>query len=376
MNKNLSTREKIVASAIKLFGADLYENISIARICKEANVSNGIIYTYFKNKEELFIYLINKSINTIKESLSEIHGDTTAEKLECFIKANLKLTKENFSLICVYRAGQYNFSDKEIELKKIYNDSLEKVFNRKIDKYEHFFLMSGIRFINIYYTTRKLKCDTKFLAKSLLFGFLGDSHISPEKFCEMSFYLRIPLNNSNVKCQLLESGIELFKQKHFSKIKVNEITKSVSISSGAFYNYFPNKEEFLYQILKRFKKQVSYFLRDNYKKKFSPNENHVLILYLLYEYYEEAYFKYRLIREMEFIQPKTYTEFVEKDITFYMDTLSELNYSYEKKNILACILLGIAHYMGIDFFYTKTITDKFEFLNSMSNLFKNGVDKD
>lgn len=373
MTKNNSTKDKIIEAAIDLFATQPYEEVSVAQICKNAGVSNGIIYTYFKNKSELFQYLLEEVITRIEHYFEDIQGDTIRERLESYININLNLTKKEFKLIKIYRAGQYKFIDYEKKIKIIYNNGLEKVFGRKMDKYENFFILSGIRFINVFYVENNLECDVKFLVKILLYGFLGDFKISIKSFNEMSFFLRVPFNSSSIKCQLLEKGTEIFMTKDFYDVKVLDITKSASISSGGFYNYFENKDEFFNEIMIRFKKQLFHFLRDNYKKNFLPNENHVMFLYLMLEYFKDSYYKDKLVREMEFVVPDLYFSFLEKDFKFYIETLDDLNYSFERKKIIASVLLGIAHYMRIEFFYTKNITNKEEFLEKMAYYFKNGI---
>lgn len=373
MTKNNSTKDKIIEAAIDLFATQTYEEVSVAQICKNAGVSNGIIYTYFKNKSELFQYLLEEVITRIEHYFEDIQGDTIRERLESYININLNLTKKEFKLIKIYRAGQYKFIDYEKKIKIIYNNGLEKVFGRKMDKYENFFILSGIRFINVFYVENNLECDVKFLVKILLYGFLGDFKISIKSFNEMSFFLRVPFNSSSIKCQLLEKGTEIFMTKDFYDVKVLDITKSASISSGGFYNYFENKDEFFNEIMIRFKKQLFHFLRDNYKKNFLPNENHVMFLYLMLEYFKDSYYKDKLVREMEFVVPDLYFSFLEKDFKFYIETLDDLNYSFERKKVIASVLLGIAHYMRIEFFYTKNITNKEEFLEKMAYYFKNGI---
>ena len=373
MTKNNSTKDKIIEAAIDLFATQTYEEVSVAQICKNAGVSNGIIYTYFKNKSELFQYLLEEVITRIEHYFEDIQGDTIRERLESYININLNLTKKEFKLIKIYRAGQYKFIDYEKKIKIIYNNGLEKVFGRKMDKYENFFILSGIRFINVFYVENNLECDVKFLVKIILYGFLGDFKISIKSFNEMSFFLRVPFNSSSIKCQLLEKGTEIFMTKDFYDVKVLDITKSASISSGGFYNYFENKDEFFNEIMIRFKKQLFHFLRDNYKKNFLPNENHVMFLYLMLEYFKDSYYKDKLVREMEFVVPDLYFSFLEKDFKFYIETLDDLNYSFERKKVIASVLLGIAHYMRIEFFYTKNITNKEEFLEKMAYYFKNGI---
>ena len=371
--KDNSTKDKIISAAIDLFAELPYEEVSVAQICKNAGVSNGIIYTYFKNKIELFQYLLEEVIRRIESYFENIEGNGIKERLESYININLELTKKEFKIIRIYRAGQYKFIEYEKKIKIIYINGLEKVFNRKMEMYESFFLLSGIRFINIFYTANNLECDVKFLVKILLYGFLGEFKISIKNFNEMSFFLRVPFNSSSVKCLLLEKGTEIFMKKDFFDIKILDITKAASISSGNFYNYFSSKDEFFKEIIVRFKKQLFYFLKDNYKKEFLPNENHVMFLYLMLEYFKDSYYKDKIMREAEFIAPELYFKYLNKDFNFYLETLDELNYSFERKKIIVAILLGIAHYMRIEFFYTKNIANKEEFLEKISYFLKNGV---
>ena len=373
IQKDNSTKEKIISTAIDLFAELPYEEVSVAQICKNAGVSNGIIYKYFKNKIELFQYLLEEVIRRIESYFENIEGNGIKERLESYININLELTKKEFKIIRIYRAGQYKFIEYEKKIKIIYINGLEKVFNRKMEMYESFFLLSGIRFINIFYTANNLECDVKFLVKILLYGFLGEFKISIKNFNEMSFFLRVPFNSSSVKCLLLEKGTEIFMKKDFFDIKILDITKAASISSGNFYNYFSSKDEFFKEIIVRFKKQLFYFLKDNYKKEFLPNENHVMFLYLMLEYFKDSYYKDKIMREAEFIAPELYFKYLNKDFNFYLETLDELNYSFERKKIIVAVLLGIAHYMRIEFFYTKNITNKEDFLEKISYFLKNGV---
>ena len=373
IQKDNSTKEKIISAAIDLFAELPYEEVSVAQICKNAGVSNGIIYKYFKNKIELFQYLLEEVIRRIESYFENIEGNGIKERLESYININLELTKKEFKIIRIYRAGQYKFIEYEKKIKIIYINGLEKVFNRRMEIYESFFLLSGIRFINIFYTANNLECDVKFLVKILLYGFLGEFKISIKNFNEMSFFLRVPFNSSSVKCLLLEKGTEIFMKKDFFDIKILDITKAASISSGNFYNYFSSKDEFFKEIIVRFKKQLFYFLKDNYKKEFLPNENHVMFLYLMLEYFKDSYYKDKIMREAEFIAPELYFKYLNKDFNFYLETLDELNYSFERKKIIVAVLLGIAHYMRIEFFYTKNIANKEEFLEKISYFLKNGV---
>jgi TetR/AcrR family fatty acid metabolism transcriptional regulator len=54
MSKKLFKRESIIQAAIQVFGRKSFNDSNITEIAQKANVAEGTIYQYFKNKEDLF----------------------------------------------------------------------------------------------------------------------------------------------------------------------------------------------------------------------------------------------------------------------------------------------------------------------------------
>lgn len=369
-----STKEKIIKSALVLFSENYYHDVSVLEICKHANVSNGIFYNYFNTKEEVFLVLLEETINRIAEYFKGIKGRSVEERLKSFIDINLELTKNEFRLIKVYREGQYEFIDYEKKIKKTYKKALEFVYGRKLNKYEFFFLISGLRFINTYYIPRNLNCDSNFVVRVLMYGIGQELRLNINDLDDFSFYLRVPYNSSNVRCAFLNTGLDILSTTSFSNFRVQDLMKKLSLSIGTFYNHFKDKNEFLKILLLRIRKQLFYYLKDNYIVENSFMDNYLLFLYLLFEYYKEAPYKYTLLREFEFIYPHLYNRFIDEDINFYVQVLlHDLLLTKEKKNLLASLLLGYNHYMGIEFFYLKNFNDKKEFFNHLMNFLENGI---
>ncbi len=71
---------QILAAAAKVFGAKGYERATIADIAKEAGISEGSIYNYFKNKGDLLVSLPNRVIQPKIESLNARAGDRSPEE--------------------------------------------------------------------------------------------------------------------------------------------------------------------------------------------------------------------------------------------------------------------------------------------------------
>ena len=57
------------------------------------------------------------------------------------------------------------------------------------------------------------------------------------------------VGRDKVRIQLFETGFELIKQHGMKKTSVSEIAKKTGIATGTFYNFFPSKEEFIYQLV-------------------------------------------------------------------------------------------------------------------------------
>lgn len=51
-------REAIVSAAVETFGKNDYKNASTETIARRAGISKGLLFFYFKNKKELYLYLM------------------------------------------------------------------------------------------------------------------------------------------------------------------------------------------------------------------------------------------------------------------------------------------------------------------------------
>ncbi len=66
----MSTKEKIVSTALRLFSQNGYEKTSIREIAREAEISLGLMYNYFKGKEGLLEAIFNVGLEDIQASFA------------------------------------------------------------------------------------------------------------------------------------------------------------------------------------------------------------------------------------------------------------------------------------------------------------------
>ncbi|MDU1412286.1 MAG: TetR/AcrR family transcriptional regulator [Clostridium sp.] len=122
-------QKKILDAAKNEFITYSYYDASINRIIKESDISRGSFYMYFENKEDLFIFLMQKNMDTLLENLTTnipkdmcdvftlnllIYDFVTSDKIDSDCRKLLKiiLTKLDINLInhCV------NLQDDKIKI--------------------------------------------------------------------------------------------------------------------------------------------------------------------------------------------------------------------------------------------------------------------
>lgn len=82
MSKVEATREKIVEVASELFHKYGFEKTSMDDIARAARKAKGSIYYHFKSKEELFLAILAKEIENLKQELLPIFNNTELSEIE------------------------------------------------------------------------------------------------------------------------------------------------------------------------------------------------------------------------------------------------------------------------------------------------------
>ena len=80
------TRRKIVAAAKKLITEKGFESVAIEDIAKEAGVSTGSFYTYFKQKEDVIEELNQSDFLLLAKTVNEIRDKDLNERLKYYCR--------------------------------------------------------------------------------------------------------------------------------------------------------------------------------------------------------------------------------------------------------------------------------------------------
>ena len=58
----MTSKEKIIKAAIKVFSAEGYDSASMDEIARVARLTKPMIYYHFKNKKDLYLYLLESHV--------------------------------------------------------------------------------------------------------------------------------------------------------------------------------------------------------------------------------------------------------------------------------------------------------------------------
>jgi len=98
-------RTRILKSAVKVFAQKGFYNAKVAEIARGADVADGTIYLYFKNKDEMLISIFEeemaKFIIRIDKEMSATND--IIEKIHIFIRTHLEFVKKNPRLAQVFQ---------------------------------------------------------------------------------------------------------------------------------------------------------------------------------------------------------------------------------------------------------------------------------
>lgn len=96
--KNLQTRRRIIDSALREFSEKSYAEASLNTICSDGGISKGIIYHYFKDKDELYLVCLKESFDELTAYLSEraiTDGDDVGRCLQSYFDARIAFFGDN-----------------------------------------------------------------------------------------------------------------------------------------------------------------------------------------------------------------------------------------------------------------------------------------
>lgn len=127
-------QEAIVNAGYRVFSRNSYKNSPMSEIASAAGISKSLLFHYFHNKKELYLFLWDKCAETTIEFLTEYgcYGQTgLVESMERGMKAKMEIMRlyPDMGFFAINA-----FYEKDLEINAAVQESYHKYFNLKADK--------------------------------------------------------------------------------------------------------------------------------------------------------------------------------------------------------------------------------------------------
>ena len=111
-------RHEILENALEVFMEEGFEDVTLQKIADRCGITRTTLYTYFKNKREIFNFSIKQFLETLENDITGIRekaGLSHSEKLTCVITVIIDRLEENNRLLTVFlnHLAYYSKSDSD-----------------------------------------------------------------------------------------------------------------------------------------------------------------------------------------------------------------------------------------------------------------------
>lgn len=103
-------QEQILNSGYKAFAQNTYKKTSMSLVADEARISKSLLFHYFINKKELYLYLYKRAVELINEALStefESRNMDFFDLLQIYMKNKIRIFYRNPYLIQFFNRAYY-----------------------------------------------------------------------------------------------------------------------------------------------------------------------------------------------------------------------------------------------------------------------------
>lgn len=129
----------IIDAAVRVIAESGYHKAQVSKIAKEANVADGTIYLYFKNKDDLLISMFNKKMGQFVDVIQgRIDQEMTVDgKLRTLIATHLEMLNHDQALAMVtqleLRQPQKEIRDELGKIVKRYQDVIARIIAEGVE---------------------------------------------------------------------------------------------------------------------------------------------------------------------------------------------------------------------------------------------------
>ncbi len=127
-------QQAIINAGYRVFSQNTYKNSPMSEIAEEAGISKSLLFHYFRNKKELYLYLWDKCAEMTIEFLTWYgcyEQQELFESMERGMRAKMEIIRRHPDMAAFTIKAFY---EKDAEISAAIQESYHKYFNLKADK--------------------------------------------------------------------------------------------------------------------------------------------------------------------------------------------------------------------------------------------------
>jgi len=139
VSKERPKYRQIIEAAVEVIADNGFHSSQVSKIAKKANVADGTIYLYFKNKEDILISVFREKMGSFIEKTTEAiqYNQTASDKLLTFIRLHYEQLAENPCLAIVtqleLRQSKPELRNEINQVFKSYLDLIDTIIEKGIE---------------------------------------------------------------------------------------------------------------------------------------------------------------------------------------------------------------------------------------------------
>ena len=124
-----NTKDAIFFAAIKVFSTNGYAGATVDEIAAVAGVAKGTLYYNFKNKEDIFKFVIRRGVERWENNLKKVVDSdlNSVDKLKCICSTQLRLLSERRDFFSIILSQLWGTEKTQLELRERVNSYINSI---------------------------------------------------------------------------------------------------------------------------------------------------------------------------------------------------------------------------------------------------------
>lgn len=120
-------QQRIISAAYKVFALNNYKKAPMSEIACEAEISKALLFHYFRNKEDLYLYLWNNAVELTRKAIIQYKTTQTSDFFEMLKRSLLAKCSLMRNYPYIYQFSLQAYYETEPEIKQVVQDSFFQV---------------------------------------------------------------------------------------------------------------------------------------------------------------------------------------------------------------------------------------------------------